>query len=136
ARARPVQSQRSMARPHLIGVASFTRGKGPSRCGPGQVSRAGLTSRYSALPLCVTGRAKHPLVALIPSPDLFISAKYLFVEAIMASPHTWADGLFKAVWQRTQRRPTQGMLREPAPPTECRMQCLPTSQGSSKEPDR
>ena len=33
-------------------------GKSPSHCWPGQVSRAGLTMRYSALPLCVTGRAE------------------------------------------------------------------------------
>src|SRR5262245_11716461 len=38
--------------------------------------------------------------------------------------------------QRTLRRPTPGKLREPAPPAECRMRCLRTSQGSSKEQDR
>ena len=32
--------------------------KGPSHCWLGPVSRAGLMSRYSALPLCVTGRAE------------------------------------------------------------------------------
>src|SRR6516162_9239557 len=32
--------------------------KSPSHCWLGQVSRAGLMSRYSALPLCVTGRAE------------------------------------------------------------------------------
>jgi hypothetical protein len=32
-------------------------GKSPSHCWPGQVSRAGLTSRYSTLPLCITGKA-------------------------------------------------------------------------------
>src|SRR5262245_25155139 len=36
---------------------------------------------------------------------------------------------FKVVWQRTRRRPTLRMLQEPAPPTECLMRCLPTSQG-------
>jgi hypothetical protein len=39
-------------------------------------------SRYSALPLCVTGRAKHPLVALTTAGNLFICAKDLFVEAM------------------------------------------------------
>src|SRR5262249_53448304 len=38
--------------------------KGPSHCWLGPVSRAGLMSRYSALPLCVTGRAERSLVAL------------------------------------------------------------------------
>jgi len=33
-------------------------GKSPSHCWLGPVSRAGLMSRYSALPLCVTGRAE------------------------------------------------------------------------------
>src|SRR5262249_44965655 len=43
---------------------------------------------------------------------------------------TWPT--LTAVWQRTQRRPTLGMLRGPAPPAECRMRCLPTSRGSTK----
>ena len=44
---------------------------------------------------------------------------------------------FKAVWQRTRKRPTPGKLREPAPPTECRMRLrppfrsLPKGSGSS-----
>jgi hypothetical protein len=32
---------------------------------------------------------------------------------------------FKTVWQRTRRRPTPGMLREPIPPAECLLRCLP-----------
>src|SRR5215471_16893806 len=40
------------------------------------------------------------------------------------------------VLQRARRRPTPGMLQGSAPPAECRMRCLPTSQGSSKEQDR
>src|SRR5215472_18056458 len=40
-------------------------GKSPSHCWPGQVSRAGLTSRYSTLPLCLTGRAEHFLLTSI-----------------------------------------------------------------------
>src|SRR6516164_9409303 len=36
-------------------------GKSPSHCWPGQVSRAGLTSRYSTLPLCITGKAEQLL---------------------------------------------------------------------------
>src|SRR5262249_44747735 len=41
--------------------------------GWGKLSRAGLTSRYSALPLCVTGRAEHFFEALteFPGPDAF-----------------------------------------------------------------
>src|SRR5262249_17905067 len=35
---------------------------------------------------------------------------------------------FKGVWQRTRRKPTPGMPREPTPPAECRLRCLPTSQ--------
>jgi len=39
--------------------------KSPSHCWLGPVSRAGLMSRYSALPLCVTGRAEHFLLTSI-----------------------------------------------------------------------
>jgi hypothetical protein len=47
--------------------------KAPAIDGPGQVGRAGLMSRYSALPLCVTGRAEHFFEALteFPGPDAF-----------------------------------------------------------------
>src|SRR5262249_34698943 len=58
--------------------------------------------------------AEHPLVAQTPPWDLFICAKDLFVEA-MAGPHT--NSIFKAVWQRTHRRPIRGLI----PLAECRM---------------
>src|SRR5262249_51426403 len=57
------------------------KGEGPGHRWPGQVGRAGLISRYSALPLCVTGGPKHPLVSLPTSLDLSDCAKDLFVEA-------------------------------------------------------
>jgi hypothetical protein len=59
-------------------------GKGPSHCGPGQVSRA---DRWTVrpLPLCETGRAERLLVALPRSRDLLLCAKDLFVEAKVAS---------------------------------------------------
>ena len=71
--------------------------KGPSlHFWLGQVSRAGLTSRYSTLPLCITGRAEHFLLTSIVNyswrvifwtrpaatfGDLLICAKDLFVGA-------------------------------------------------------
>jgi hypothetical protein len=78
--------------------------KGPSHCWPGQVSRAGLTSRYSTLPLCITGGPKHFLltnyswsVIFWTRPaatfgDLFICAKDLFVEATASPADIGAEG--------------------------------------------
>src|SRR5262249_28524032 len=78
---RSISSRRRRIRERLLAEVI---GKGPSRCWPGQVSRAGLTSRYSALPLCITGRAKHLLIAWPTAEDLFIYAKDLFIAAMDA----------------------------------------------------
>jgi hypothetical protein len=59
----------------------------PAVCWPGPVSRA---DRWTVrpLPLCVTGRAKHPLVALPTSEDLFVHANDLFFGASRCPPRS------------------------------------------------
>ena len=59
----------------------------PAMTGRGKLAER-VNRRYSALPLCAAGRVERPLVAPPRSGDLFICAKYLFVEARLtgASP--------------------------------------------------
>src|SRR5262249_17434518 len=85
--------------------------KDPSHCWPGQVSRAGLTSEF-ALPLCVTGRAEDPLVAWPTSVDLFICAKDLFVEAMIAQGPNCVAQQLEQISLGMNRRDSQALVNE------------------------